>query len=78
MSLGKASIRRAVNAESRNTRKEAKAVEKGAAGDITRSVISPMNADEIQLKFLSGNTPEQRERTNGPVRINDRMPDYLL
>lgn len=70
MSLGKASIRRAAGAE--------KAVSGKAAGkNVTaESVISPMNAEEIQVKFLSG---EKEDKKPGePVRITEEMPDYLL
>ena len=65
MSLGRASIKRAAGAEKAASRKISG--EKVAA----ESVLSPMNAEEIQVKFLSGKNAE-------PVRITEDMPDYLL
>ena len=61
MSLGKASIKRAAGAE------------KAVSG---KSVISPMNAEEIQMKFLSGKNVDKKP--GEPVRITEDMPDYLL
>ena len=70
MSLGKASIRRAAGAE--------KAASEKAAGKnvAAESVISPMNAEEIQVKFLSGKKIDKNP--GEPVRITEDMPDYLL
>lgn len=70
MSLGKASIKRAAGAEKAASRKISG--EKVAA----ESVISPMNAEEIQLKFLSGKKTDKKP--GEPVRITEDMPDYLL
>lgn len=72
MSVGKASIRRAASA---GTRKSTGAK---AADSVAETVLTPMNADEIQVKFLSGKEPEREEDKCRPVQINDRMPDYLL
>ena len=70
MSLGKASIKRAAGAEKAASRKISG--EKMAA----ESVISPMNAEEIQVKFLSGKNVDKKP--GEPVRIKEDMPDYLL
>lgn len=70
MSLGKASIKRAAGAEKAASRKISG--EKVAA----ESVISPMNAEEIQVKFLSGKNADNKP--GEPVRITEDMPDYLL
>lgn len=67
MSLGKASIARAAGAKSRQ----------GAAGQpVKNSVLTPMNAEEIQMKFLSDASKEAPE--NKPVQLTQKMPDYLL
>ena len=54
MSLGKASIKRAAGAE--------KAVSGKTTGKNVEaeSVISPMNAEEIQVKFLSGKKTDKK------------------
>lgn len=39
-------------------------------------MISPMNAEEIQVKFLSGKKTDKKP--GEPVRITEDMPDYLL
>ena len=70
MSLGKASIKRAAGAEKAASRKISG--EKVAA----ESVISPMNAEEIQVKFLSGKNADKKP--GEPVRITEDMPYYLL
>ncbi len=70
MSLGRASIKRAAGAEKAASRKISG--EKVAA----ESVISPMNAEEIQVKFLSGKNADKKP--GEPVRITEDMPDYLL
>ena len=70
MSLGKASIKRAAGAE--------KAASSKISGEkvAAESVISPMNAEEIQVKFLSGKNADKKP--GEPVRITEDMPDYLL
>lgn len=77
MSVGKSSIKRAASAGTRKTAGAAKSTKSAAsAKDIKQSVLTPMNADEIQAKFLSGkNVPEQPNR---PIRLTEDMPDYLL
>lgn len=77
MSVGKSSIKRAASAGTRKTAGTAKTVRSTAsAKDIKQSVLTPMNADEIQAKFLSGKiVPEQPNR---PIRLTEDMPDYLL
>lgn len=77
MSVGKASIRRAASAGSRKTAGTVKGAESAAsANSIKQSVLTPMDADEIQAKFLSGkNIPEVPNR---PIRLTEDMPDYLL
>lgn len=77
MSVGKASIKRAASAGTRKTAGASKTTKSAAAAkDIKQSVLTPMNADEIQAKFLSGkNAPENPNR---PVRLTEDMPDYLL
>ena len=90
MSVGKASIARAVNAEKTAKTEEkvaevkeaeVKAAEKTAAaetttGTVAQNVISGGNADELQAKFL---TPKKDEPDNNqPVGIKDELPVYLL
>lgn len=78
MSLGKASIQRAANAgKTTKTTKTAKTTKANtASGTTVDSVITPMNSEEIQVKFLSDKIPDGEE--NRPVRITDPMPDFLL
>ena len=84
MSVGKASIQRAA---AKNTA-EAKTANKTAAGkttgraaakavpkEVTQSVVTPMDSQEIQLKFLSGNRPAEEGK---PVKIAEDLPVYLL
>lgn len=94
MSVGKASIRRAANAGARKSAaartgaaEAAKAAEitktgvtnAGKASDqVVQSVISPMNADLLQAKFLSGNLKDSGEDTGKPVRLTENLPNYLL
>lgn len=73
MSLGKASIRRAASAGTRSPRAKA-----AGADVLADAVISPVNAEEIQVKFLSGNAAGQEENKKGPVHITEKLPDYLL
>lgn len=84
MSVGKASIRRAASAGVRKTaaKAEVKAAEESVVEEIPKkevvqSVISPMNAEEIQVKFLSSKEMEVPDK-NRPVRITEAMPSYLL
>ncbi len=67
MSVGKASIKRAASAEGKKT----------VAGEGTKQgVISPVNAEEIQVKFLTGN--KKMPEKEGNVRILEELPNYLL
>lgn len=74
MSVGKASIKRAASAGTRKAAGTAKTA--APAKGIKQSVLTPMNADEIQAKFLSGKN--MSEQPNRPVRLTEDMPDYLL
>lgn len=66
MSVGKASIKRAASAEGKKT----------TTGESTKQgVISPVNAEEIQVKFLSGKKMPEKESN---VRILEELPNYLL
>ena len=89
MSVGKASIKRAASAGTRKTAAKAAAnpqIEAGAAvsalqaepavSDVKQSVLTPMNCEEIQAKFLSGKSEEEDE--NRPVRLTEDMPVHLL
>lgn len=78
MSLGKASIMRAANAGTRKSAGKAANTVVQAEKSVAESVISPMNTEEIQVKFLSGNTSGQEDKQEGPVRITEKLPDYLL
>lgn len=64
MSVGKASIKRAARAGT--AKKEVKA-----------SVVSPMDTEEIQAKFLSKEALKQGT-ANRPVRLTEDMPVHLL
>ena len=82
MSVGKASIQRAAaknTAEAKTTKAATKTANKTAAGkttgraaakaapkEVTQSVVTPMDSQEIQLKFLSGNRPAEEGK---PVKI---------
>ena len=87
MSVGKASIQRAA-AKNTAEAKTTKAANKTAAGkttgraatkaapkEVTQSVVTPMDSQEIQLKFLSGNRPAEEGK---PVKIAEDLPVYLL
>ena len=90
MSVGKASIKRAASAGTRKTAAKAAAntqMEAGAAAvsglqaepaviDVKQSVLTPMNCEEIQAKFLSGKSEAEDE--NRPVRLTEDMPVHLL
>ena len=91
MSGGKASIQRAAaknTAEAKTTKAATKTANKTAAGkttgraaakvapkEVTQSVVTPMDSQEIQLKFLSGNRPAEEGK---PVKIAEDLPVYLL
>ena len=78
MSVGKSSIRRAASAGTKKTAaKTVKAVAAEAqTTEVKQSVLTPMDCEEIQVKFLSGKT--SAENQNRPVRLTEEMPDYLL
>ena len=44
--------------------------------EVKKAILTPMNPEEIQVKFLSEKSPE--EKSNRPVRLTEDMPDYLL
>lgn len=48
---------------------------KAAPKEVTQSVVTPMDSQEIQLKFLSGNRPAEEGK---PVKIAEDLPVYLL
>ena len=86
MSVGKASIQRAAaknTAEAKTTKAATKTANKTAAGKTTGraaakaapKVVTPMDSQEIQLKFLSGNRPAEEGK---PVKIAEDLPVYLL
>ena len=86
MSVGKASIQRAAaknTAEAKTTKAATKtarkttgrAAAKAAPKEVTQSVVTPMDSQEIQLKFLSGNRPAEEGK---PVKIAEDLPVYLL
>lgn len=51
------------------------ATAKAAPKEVTQSVVTPMDSQEIQLKFLSGNRPAEEGK---PVKIAEDLPVYLL
>ena len=87
MSVGKASIQRAAakkTAEAKTTKAANKtavgkitgrASAKAAPKEVTQSVVTPMDSQEIQLKFLSGKRPAEEGK---PVKIAEDLPVYLL
>ena len=80
MSVGKESIKRAASTSTgtkkTTTRKTtAKAAAKPAEAEVKTSVLTPMDAEEIQAKFLS---EAPAEDPNRPVRITEPMPVHLL
>ena len=52
-----------------------RAAAKAAPKEVTQSVVTPMDSQEIQLKFLSGNRPAEEGK---PVKIAEDLPVYLL
>lgn len=44
--------------------------------EVKQSVLTPMNCEEIQVKFLSGSPKPEDE--NRPVRLTEDMPVHLL
>lgn len=86
MSVGKASIKRAASAGAKKTaassgKSSAKAAS-AKAPQTQRAVISPENTEEILVKFMIGETPEEKQKnavlSGRAVRLNEDMPAYLL
>lgn len=73
MPVGKASIMRAASA---GAKKGSTAASDGKAAKQT--VITPMNSEDLQVKFISGISEKTDENNRKPVLIGDTMPDYLL
>lgn len=77
MSVGKASIKRAANAETRKASSaRGKAGEK--MGSVQKSVINPIDSEKLQVVFLKDKKTESSDSTNRPVRITEELPEYLL
>ena len=86
MSVGKESIRRAASAGAKRTTKTtAKTAAKTAAKTIAKatsekktvkkSVVSPQDTKKLEAVFVKENKNETAE---GPVRIKEELPVYLL
>lgn len=82
MSVGKESIRRAASAGAKRTTKTtAKTAAKTAAKatsekkTVKKSVVSPQNTKKLEAVFVTENKNETAE---GPVRIKEELPVYLL
>lgn len=52
------------------------------AAQTQSAVISPENTEEILVKFMTRETPEEKQKnavlSGRAVRLNEEMPDYLL
>ena len=86
MSVGKESIRRAASAGAKRTTKTtAKTADTAAAKTIAKatsekktvkkSVVSPQDTKKLEAVFVKENKNETAE---GPVRIKEELPVYLL
>lgn len=78
MAVGKSSIKRAASAGTKagaGTKKTSAAAKAGT--EVKTSVLTPMNSQEIQVKFLSGKRLGE-EDTRRPVRLTEEMPVHLL
>ena len=82
MSVGKESIQRAAakktvaaKAATTASKTTGKTAAKAAPEKVTQSVVTPMDSQEIQVKFLSGNKPAEEGK---PVKIAEDLPVYLL
>lgn len=76
MSVGKASIQRAASKKAPAPKKAtAKTAGKASPEKVVQSVVTPMDSEEIQLKFLSGNKPAEEGKS---VKITEDLPVYLL
>ena len=69
MAVGKESIKRAASAGSKKT-----TAAKAEKADVKTSVLTPMNADELQSAF----TPKKPTSTNGTIGVMEELPVYLL
>lgn len=78
MSVGKASIKRAANAETQKTVSKTTKAKVSASAEIKSSVLTPMNAEELQVVFLKDKRSGEAGKANRPIRITDDLPDYLL
>lgn len=76
MSVGKASIKRAANAETKKTSVKQKAGTD--SGNVKKSIVNPVNTEELQVVFLKEKDAKETGRTNQPVRITEELPEYLL
>ena len=78
MSVGKESIRRAASAgEKRTTKTTAKTAAKATSEKKTvkKSVVSPQDTKKLEAVFVTEN---KNETVEGPVRIKEELPVYLL
>ena len=78
MSVGKESIRRAASAGAKRTTKTtAKTAAKATSEKKTvkKSVVSPQDTKKLEAVFVTENKNETGE---GPVRIKEELPVYLL
>ena len=78
MSVGKESIRRAASAGAKRTTKTtAKTAAKATSEKKTvkKSVVSPQDTKKLEAVFVSEN---KNETVEGPVRIKEELPVYLL
>ena len=78
MSVGKESIRRAASAGAKRTTKTtAKTAAKATSEKKTvkKSVVSPQDTKKLEAVFVTEN---KNETVEGPVRIKEVLPVYLL
>lgn len=78
MSVGKESIRRAASAGAKRTTKTtAKTAAKATSEKKTvkKSVVSPQDTKKLEAVFVIEN---KNETVEGPVRIKEELPVYLL
>ena len=82
MSVGKESIRRAASAGAKRTTKTtAKTAAKTTAKatserkTVKKSVVFPQDTEKLEAVFVTENKNETAE---GPVRIKEELPVYLL
>lgn len=81
MSVGKESIRRAASAGAKRTTKATATVAKTTAKvtsekkTVKKSIVSPQDTKKLEAVFVTENKNENAE---GPVRIKEELPVYLL